>query len=291
MFPFRLPRFGRKKKQPYNCIHESKRRRYLKNTPYIFPRDAQEDERLNFQHHILYQFLGCHFKAPVTRPTRILDVGTGTGKWAQDIARLFSDAEVTGIDKEVSKQFSPCAPDNYATFMVDVLKGLPFIDNYFSFTHQRFLVGGIPANQWLNIVAELVRVTHPGGWVEILEESDVFINTGPCMQQFLTWIRAANIRKAGIDASLTAHVGDMLERAGLRKIHRETISVPLGAWGKRHGELFAKNTIAAFSALKEHICAYCDVPPQQFDQILFQLPYEWETFHTVHQLYLAYGQK
>lgn len=41
---------------------------------------------------------GLH-KAPITEnPHNILDVGTGTGIWAVDIAEKFPSAEVVGVD-------------------------------------------------------------------------------------------------------------------------------------------------------------------------------------------------
>ena len=36
--------------------------------------------------------------APIKKPKRILDVGTGTGSWAIDIAEEFPDAEIIGND-------------------------------------------------------------------------------------------------------------------------------------------------------------------------------------------------
>lgn len=38
------------------------------------------------------------FLAPVEEPRHILDLGTGTGTWAIDVADKFEDADVLGID-------------------------------------------------------------------------------------------------------------------------------------------------------------------------------------------------
>ncbi len=38
-------------------------------------------------------------------------------------------------------------------------------------------------------VGELGRVTRPGGWVELLEGGDVFLNAGPATQRFFAWWR------------------------------------------------------------------------------------------------------
>ncbi|KAJ5291500.1 hypothetical protein N7478_000751 [Penicillium angulare] len=38
------------------------------------------------------------FCAPVTDPKRVLDVGTGQGAWAIDVADMFPDAVVRGVD-------------------------------------------------------------------------------------------------------------------------------------------------------------------------------------------------
>jgi 2-polyprenyl-3-methyl-5-hydroxy-6-metoxy-1,4-benzoquinol methylase len=58
-----------------------------------------EQERLDL-HHLIYLMLlrGLHYLAPIDKPNRILDVGTGTGIWAQEMAELFPDAEVIGTD-------------------------------------------------------------------------------------------------------------------------------------------------------------------------------------------------
>ena len=72
-------------KQP----HEEDRH-YLQGVIYVLPKDLPEQSRLDFQHYLLYAVLGTHAAAPVGEQVRhILDVATGTGRWAHEMARSF----------------------------------------------------------------------------------------------------------------------------------------------------------------------------------------------------------
>jgi tRNA G46 methylase TrmB len=58
-----------------------------------------EQERLDLHHEVLFDLLhGKHHLAPLENPERILDIGTGTGIWAMDVAVDYPEAEVIGID-------------------------------------------------------------------------------------------------------------------------------------------------------------------------------------------------
>ena len=64
------------------------------------PTDETEKDRLDLHHEIFLHLLnGKLHLAPIgPSPHRILDIGTGTGIWAMDMADLYSTASVLGTD-------------------------------------------------------------------------------------------------------------------------------------------------------------------------------------------------
>ena len=67
------------------------------------PNDKQEQDRMDFQHHIYLMILGGElYRAPLpSRINRVLDIGCGTGKWAFDFADSRKQTEVVATDLSV----------------------------------------------------------------------------------------------------------------------------------------------------------------------------------------------
>ena len=66
---------------------------------YPFPNDDREQERLDFQHYIIYNLLDQRlYLSPVEEKQQVLDLGIGTGIWAIDFADRHPHAMVRGID-------------------------------------------------------------------------------------------------------------------------------------------------------------------------------------------------
>src|SRR5258708_4957512 len=139
------------------------------NLPYILPKDMREASRLDFQHFLLRVVLGGNYLAPLQQPETILDVGSGSGRWALEMARDFPQAHVTACDLLKQESQGSSAPLNVHFVQGDLLKGLPSPAQSFVFVHQRLLCRAIPRLSWPGVVRELVRVTKPGGWIELVE--------------------------------------------------------------------------------------------------------------------------
>ena len=166
-------------------------RKRTQGVPYLMPTDLEEMNRLDFQHYMLRYALRGNYAAPVGRPGSILDVGTGTGRWAREMAQLFPQANVVGVDVKLPPADSQAEegkgdlrPPNYAFVYGNLFEGLPFADGAFDFVHMRLLIKAIPHEKWPSVIKELIRVTRPGGWVESVETT-ILQQAGPAMSQII----------------------------------------------------------------------------------------------------------
>lgn len=65
-------------------------------------------DRIDLKHHVITLLCGGNLHlAPLSKPTRILDVGTGTGIWAMEMADQYPESTVIGTD------LSPVQPSWY----------------------------------------------------------------------------------------------------------------------------------------------------------------------------------
>ena len=76
-------------------------RRYhaYKDGSYVMPNDESELDRLDLTHNMIKITMGMKLHiAPIEKPKKILDIGTGTGIWAIEMADEYPDAEIIGTD-------------------------------------------------------------------------------------------------------------------------------------------------------------------------------------------------
>lgn len=163
----------------FNYQYENGRRYHAyREGLYVLPNDQREQERLDLQHHIWRLLVGGRlYTAPLVAPEgdeeemRILDLGTGTGIWAIDMADEFPNAAVFGVD------LSPIQPDwvpNNCRFHVDDYEDQwTYSDEEkFDYIHGRAL-SGTSAN-WPRFYAQAMEHLKPGGWLE-MQEYDAWI--------------------------------------------------------------------------------------------------------------------
>ncbi len=265
-------------------------RTYLTDAPYLLPKDALEDQRLNFQHRVLYRTISNHYLAPIAETTAtILDVGTGTGIWPVEMAALFPQAHIIGVDASLSSLPNPL-PTQCLFCQANVLQGLPFPDAQFDMTHQRLLVAAIPTARWSGVVRELVRVTREGGWIELLEIGDTIQNAGPATERLLTWMTGIS-KSLGFEMGILSHLGDLLQQAGCQMVESQDIPVPLGEWAGAVGQMLKTDVLHGYMALKDTYCPRSNTPPEVFDEMIQAAAAEWEQNHASYMFHSAYGRR
>ena len=132
---------------------------------YGLPVDEREVERMALQHKKFYLVLGRkHFLSPVAIcPRKMLDLATGTGHWAVDVADQFPTATVTGAD--VAEIQPRLVPPNCAFEICDIEGIWPWAKNSFDLIHLRDPM--LFVRDWPKLVRQSFEHIKPGGWLEL----------------------------------------------------------------------------------------------------------------------------
>ncbi|OAL39181.1 hypothetical protein AYO20_01499 [Fonsecaea nubica] len=112
-----------------------------KEGQYFMPNDAAEHERMELQHRAMFLAAGSQlFYAPVKNLHHVLDLGTGVGTWAIDVADAHPETPVTGVD--LSPIQPTVAPPNIKWEIDDVGDRWTWPLNHFDLIYSQFMLSG-----------------------------------------------------------------------------------------------------------------------------------------------------
>ncbi|KAJ6475240.1 S-adenosyl-L-methionine-dependent methyltransferase [Mycena vitilis] len=131
-------------------------------TAYALVSDDAEWERLDAQHNGIAKYLD-HKLSPVDlgKPRKILEIGSGSGAWAIQAAKLYPDADVLAVD--MNPLPARPLPSNITFQHVDILKPFPFAPGTFDVVHIRFVLCHLPHG--LTVLPRIIELVAPGGWL------------------------------------------------------------------------------------------------------------------------------
>jgi ubiquinone/menaquinone biosynthesis C-methylase UbiE len=282
-------------------------RRYVRKIPYVLPKDLTEVNRLDFQHFMLRQIFLGNFLAPITNPLSILDSACGTGRWAMEMAVQFPNANVVGLDivqpEHATLGFGVDAwPENFVFLNANILERLPFEDATFDYVHQRLVTGAIPSAQWPGLIRELVRVTRPGGWIELVEgnpfptkllNGQAIPERAWAINKLSQWAYAI-LGARGIDPSNTARLGEFLQQAGIPSVTVRKFPLSPSARSPlqpRVKSLLQTDILAIMTAIQGPVVGLGIATKEEYEAALAHWPQEIRDFPIETPFYIAYGQR
>ncbi|WYZ38246.1 hypothetical protein EsH8_III_000160 [Colletotrichum jinshuiense] len=203
-----------------------------KEGKYFLPNDEQEQGRLDLQHAIALRILNNELGlAPVNKPHRVLDIGTGTGIWAIEFAEKNPESDVLGID------LSPIQPEYVPAncrFEIDDAEDEWTYGQKFDYIHGRYMCTSI--FDFPKLFGQIRDNLNPGGWVEFQETVIDFKAVDASLEG--TALRRWNdhllegVRRAGRDALSPLEYARYMVDAGFRNVQQKKFAVPAAPWAR-----------------------------------------------------------
>ncbi|KAI7055100.1 hypothetical protein KC327_g17887, partial [Hortaea werneckii] len=203
------------------------------------PLDKDESERLDFLNIMIYYKQPAQlYRSRLSRVNgyaRVLDVGAGTGWWANRVAERDEKAyRVVGID--VVSHWPPFRFNNLEFIQVNFLASDNWLveTDHFQLVHAALLCGCIP--DYSAFYRRLQRHVAPGGFCELIEidwrprcdDSNRPPHEAAAFREFWDNLDAAS-RQAGRPIAYREDTDALLEQAGFVNIGHEQVRILLNS--------------------------------------------------------------
>jgi len=190
----------------------------------------QELQRLDEMHAAISRYFGgqlCLAPMAATSPSKILDLGCGSGAWVIQAATQFPEAEVHAVD--ISPLPDRIFPSNIHFHLTDLTQELDFEPETFDIVHSRLVMCHVGKE----VIERVARLVRPGGLL-LLEDTDLsnLVTTGgPAVGQVISTLMQL-IRARGGDGEIGRKLEGIIATLGFfEDVHVTRITVPFCGTG------------------------------------------------------------
>ncbi|KAJ5770397.1 uncharacterized protein N7511_002448 [Penicillium nucicola] len=290
------------------CYENGRRYHAYRPGQYPIPNDEEEQDRLALMHHLFRLLTGGDLhRAPITGPAntitpqRVLDVGTGTGEWAIEMAETYPNTEIIGTD--LSPIQPNWAPPNVRFFIDDAESEWAFgPTEKFDYVHARSMCGGIA--DWPRFLKQGFASLKPGGWFEV-QEFDCCVRsddgTHEQAESFKYWMSllVQGSLKHGRSVSVAKSFGPWMVEAGFENVTDDIYKCPVGGWAKnrRLKEIGRVGRVTVLEGLEPYSLAlftrYMGFTYQEAQELMEKVRAEIlnPAYHLYIHFHYVYGQR
>lgn len=172
------------------------------------------------------------FLAPIgSHPQKILDLGTGSGIWAIDVADRYPSAEVIGVDTAPVQP--TMLPPNLFFELDDVEHDWLWAESSFDLIHARELIMAI--RDWPRLVTQAFSRLKPGGYLQLCGSYPDFRSDDDTLPADSAYVELGRIffdmsDKVGASGKETLKWKRYLEDAGYEDVHEKLFKIPTNPW-------------------------------------------------------------
>lgn len=190
-------------------------------------------ERNDFQHckFTLLMDNQLHL-APISHhPQKVLDLGTGSGIWAIDMAEKHASASVIGVDTAAVQP--NMVPPNLQFEIDDIESDWLWAKDSFDFIHARELV--LAVRDWPRLIRQSFEHLKPGGYLQLAGSVPLFTSDDGSLPPTSAYVEVAQIYfdmgdKIGTSGKEPLRWKDYLISAGFTDVVEVVLKIPTNPW-------------------------------------------------------------
>ncbi|KAL1605109.1 hypothetical protein SLS60_004652 [Paraconiothyrium brasiliense] len=205
---------------------------------YGMPMDDKELDRQDLQHHKYNLLLNDKLHVtPIPEErlqesgSRVLDLGTGTGIWAMDMADKYPNAEIIGVD--IAPTQPNFVPPNCMFEIDDVEEDWPYRPAHFDFIHGRDLMTAV--RDWPKLISQAYTHLKPGGWIQLASTIPGALSDDNTIPPNSGYVESGRLyfemaEKMGAPLDAPRQWSTQMQDAGFTNVKDVVYKLPMGGW-------------------------------------------------------------